>query len=194
VSLRLLAGLLALVVVGCQPASTLPVLYKAPSFNLTDQSGRPFASTELSGKVVLYGFVFTTCTDICPTLTANMAQVRDGLRSAGLLPAKAALVSISVDPEEDTPAALATYAERFGAEPASWRFLTGDRQTIMDAMTLGFKLAPPGAATRTPAGARDIPHVRRFVVVDPRGEIRWIPLGDETPPAQIVEEMRRLAR
>jgi hypothetical protein len=91
--------------VACKPASTLPVLFPAPQFDLIDQTGRPFSSSHLTGKVVVANFIFTTCTDICPLLTATMAQVRDQLKQTKLLGEKAVIVSFSVDPEPDTPAA-----------------------------------------------------------------------------------------
>ena len=181
-----------LVVAACRPASTLPVLGPAPEFSLTDQQGRPFSSADLAGKVVVANFVFTTCTDICPALSGTMKQVQDGLRSARLLDGKAMLLSFSVDPEQDTPAALAAYAERFQADPTSWRFLTGDPAEIERLLVTGFKL---GAPPRVPSasGRPEIVHTGRFVVIDPRGQIRWYPRGEEVDVGQLVEEVRRLA-
>jgi len=182
----LLVGTLLLA--ACRPASTLPVLYPAPEFSLTDQQGRPTTSAELAGKVVVADFVFTTCTEVCPLLSGTMSQVQAGLKQAGLLGNKAVLLSFSVDPEQDTPAALAEYAERFGADPNGWRFLTGDRAQIEALLTTGYKV---GAPPRTPG--REIVHTTRFVVVDPRGQVRWAPRGDELEVGQLVEEVRKLA-
>ena len=178
----------ALALAACRPTSTLPVLYPAPEFSLTDQQGRPVSSADLAGKVVVADFVFTTCTDVCPLLSGTMSQVQTGLKQAGLLGNKAVLLSFSVDPEQDTPAALAEYAERFGADPAGWRFLTGDRDQIEALLTTGYKV---GAPPRIPG--REIVHTNRFVVVDPRGQVRWAPRGDEFDVGQLVEEVRRLA-
>ena len=182
----LLVAVLALV--ACRPASSLPVLYPAPEFALTDQQGRPFSSAELAGKVVVADFVFTTCTDICPLLSGTMSQVQAQLKQAGLLGTKAVLLSFSVDPEHDRPAVLAEYAERFGADPSGWRFLTGDRAQIEGLLTTGYRV---GAPPRVPG--REIVHTNRFVVVDPRGHVRWVPRGDELDVGQLVEEVRKLA-
>jgi protein SCO1/2 len=179
--------------VACKPASTLPVLFPAPQFELTDQTGRPFSSSHLTGKVVLANFVFTTCTDICPMLTATMARVRDEVRQAKLLGDKAVIVSFSVDPEHDTPETLATYGERFGATPAEWRFLTGQRQAIDDLLIGGFKVGRPPPAARTPGGTPEIIHTNRFALIDPRGQVRALYSGDDLDVAAVVEEVRRLA-
>jgi protein SCO1 len=179
--------------VACRPASTLPVLFPAPRFELTDQTGRPFSSAHLTGKVVVANFVFTTCTDICPLLTATMAQVRDQLRQAKLLGEKAVIVSFSVDPEHDTPEALAAYGERFGAVPAEWRFLTGQRQAIDDLLIGGFKVGRPPPSARTPGGTPEIIHTNRFALIDPRGQVRALYSGEELDVASVVEEVRRLA-
>jgi protein SCO1 len=189
-----LSGLLAVLIItltlgaGCRPpASTLPVLGPAPEFSLIDQQGRPASSADLAGKVVLANFVFTTCTDICPALSGTMGRVRDGLEQARLLD-KAMLLSFSVDPEHDTPQVLAEYAGRFAADPATWRFLTGDRAQVDNLLLTGFKVgAPP------PAPGREIVHTNRFVLIDPRGQVRWYPRGDEVDVGQVVEEVRRLA-
>ena len=190
----LVLALSLLVVVGlaCRPQSTLPVLWQGPEFALTDQTGRPFASSELTGKVVVANFIFTTCTDVCPLLSGTMSRVRDELRSARLLGDKALLVSFSVDPERDTPAALADYGARFGADPAEWKLLTGERRQIDDLLTAGYKVgAPPRIAK--PGAAAEIVHTNRFALMDPRGQVRALLRGDELDVAQLVEEVRRLA-
>ena len=175
------------------PASTLPVIYPAPELALVDQRGAPFSSADAAGKVVVTNFVFTTCTDVCPLLTAAMASARDELRAAGLLGEKVLLLSISVDPEQDSPEALATYAERFGADPSNWRFLTGDRGQIESLLVTGYKVGAPPRAPSSAGGPSQLVHSNRFVVVDARGQIRWMPRGDELDVGQLVEEVRRLA-
>ena len=189
----LLTTVLLALGVACRPASTLPVIFPAPQFELTDQTGRPFSSSHLSGRVVVANFVFTSCTDICPLLTATMAQVRDQLRQEKLLGEKAVLVSFSVDPDNDTPEALRAYGERFGAEPAEWRFLTGQRQAIDELLIGGFKVGRPPPVARTPGGTPEIIHTNRFALIDTKGQVRALYSGDDLNVSTVVDEVRRLA-
>ena len=190
--LVLAVALLLAVGVACRPQSTLPVLWPGPEFTLTDQTGRPFASSELAGKVMVGNFIFTSCTDICPLLSGTMARIRDELRSARLLGDKALLVSFSVDPERDTPAVLAEYGARFDADPAEWKLLTGDRRQIDELLTTGYKVGAPPRIPR-PGVAPEIAHTNRFAVVDPRGQVRALLSGDDLDVPKLVEEVRRLA-
>jgi protein SCO1/2 len=170
----------------------LPTLFPAPTFDLTDQTGRPFSSAHLTGKVVVANFIFTTCTDICPLLTATMAQVRDQLRQADLLGDKVVIVSFTVDPENDTPDALRAYGERFGATPSEWRFLTGSREAIDEILIGGFKVGRPPAAARTPGGTPEIIHTSRFALIDANGQVRALLNGEDLDAQSVVEEARRL--
>jgi protein SCO1/2 len=97
--------------------------YQAPDVTLIDQGGEPVAMGALlaTDKPVLLNFIFTTCTAICPAMTATFEKVQEGLAGEA---DKVAMVSVSIDPEQDTPAALSDYARRFGAGP-QWVFLTG---------------------------------------------------------------------
>jgi protein SCO1/2 len=82
----------------------------------------------LRGKVVAVTFIYTSCTDTCPVLTALMALVQDKLGQD--FGEKIAFVSITVDPERDTPEVLKQYADTFGADLKGWAFLTGDPAAI----------------------------------------------------------------
>lgn len=97
--------------------------YQAPDVTLIDQGGERVAMGALlaTDKPVLLNFIFTTCTAICPAMTATFEKVQEGLAAEA---DKVAMVSVSIDPEQDTPAALSDYARRFDAGP-QWVFLTG---------------------------------------------------------------------
>ncbi|MFN8632936.1 MAG: SCO family protein [Chloroflexota bacterium] len=192
IGVLIVTGLLALSI-GCRTGSTLPVLFHGPDFDLTDQTGRPFGSADLGGHVVLANFIFTSCTDVCPLLTATMAQVRDRLRPTGLLGGKVVLVSFSVDPQHDTPEILAEYGERFGAVPTEWRLLNGDQAAIDALMIGGFKVGRPMLRPRVPGGVPEINHTSRFVLLDARWQARALLSGDILDVPAVVEEIRRLA-
>ena len=101
-----------------------------PDFLLTDQQGRTVTAADLRGQVVAIDFIYTRCPlpDICPRLSANFAVL--ARRFAG----KVVLLSVTVDPDYDTPAVLAGYAKRWNADPRTWRFLTGEVQGLAGAL------------------------------------------------------------
>ena len=129
---------LAVALAGSTPApplivadhSGLPIIGKAPDFVLRAQDGTRVALSQFRGKAVAVTFIFASCSATCPILTAKMATVQDELgRNFG---SKAAFLSITVDPEHDTPDVLERYAETFGANPAGWKFLTGSATVDAD--------------------------------------------------------------
>jgi cytochrome oxidase Cu insertion factor (SCO1/SenC/PrrC family) len=114
----------------------LPVYGSVPDFALIDQRGRPVQRGHFDGKVWIASFIFTHCPDECPLMTAEMARLQSNLAHMADL----RFVSISVDPDRDTPAVLAQYAERFDADPGRWFFLTGDKRAIYRLAREGFRL------------------------------------------------------
>ena len=146
----------------------LPTIGPAPDFTLTSQDGARVSLSDFRGKVVAIAFIYTYCTTVCPMLTANMAQVRDMLGSD--FGAKIDFVSITLDPERDTPEVLKEYAEAFGADPKGWPFLTGDLATVRD-VALKY-----GVFARKTANG-DIDHTTVASLVDPSGTLRVQYLG-----------------
>jgi protein SCO1/2 len=147
------------------------VLGTLPAFTLTDQRGQPFGTRELTGKVWVADFIFTACQEACPLLSQKMAEV--GRRARKLGP-DFHLVSISVDPARDTPAALAAYGARYGANPIAWSFLTGPADAIETAVVGGFKVGM-GREKTSGEGAGDfwqIFHGENLVLVDRELRIR----------------------
>jgi protein SCO1/2 len=113
-----------------QHEERLPTIGAAPAFALTSQNGAEVTLASLRGKVVAVAFIYTSCPDICPMLTDKMARVQDKLGPD--FGSKIAFVSITTDPERDTPEVLKGYAEAFGANPAGWSFLTGEPARVLD--------------------------------------------------------------
>ena len=109
----------------------LPVIGPAPPFTLTSQDGKQVALADLRGKVLAVTFIYTGCPDICPLVTQKMVDVQNALGAE--FGAKIAFVSITLDPEHDTPAVLKDYAQSWGAKPNGWMFLTGSPAAIRDA-------------------------------------------------------------
>jgi protein SCO1 len=106
-----------------------PAKVSIPDAVVLDQNNRKlhFYRDLVKGKTVVIDFVFTTCTTICPPLTANFANVQKMMLERG--EKNVALISVSVDPENDTPQRLKEYAAMFHAQPG-WTFVTGSRSEL----------------------------------------------------------------
>lgn len=109
---------------------------QVPAFLLTERSGRQVSLAELRGKIWIAATIWTRCVDECPLMSAQMARLQAEFADEPHLQ----IVTISVDPEYDTPAVLTEYADRFGADPERWLFLTGDKSKIYRLVREGFKL------------------------------------------------------
>ena len=177
----LLASLTLMPLSGAPSAAADPALPKiapAPEFALISQDGARVRLADLRGKVVAVTFIFTRCTATCPVLTPMMSFVQDRLGSD--FGAKIAFVSITVDPERDTPEVLKEYAQAFGANLSGWSFLTGDPEAIRDVVRRYGVFAE-----KTANG--DVDHTFLTSIVDRRGILRVQYLGVRFDP----EEFRR---
>jgi protein SCO1/2 len=134
-----------------------------PAFQLTNQSGRPFGSADLAGKIWIADFIYTTCPGPCPMISSRMSEMQKPLVKTDVH-----LVSVTVDPEKDTPQMLREYANRLQAEPGRWDFLTGPKSAIYDLSRRGFKLV---AAEHDGENGEPL-HSTRMILVDRHGQIR----------------------
>jgi protein SCO1/2 len=166
----------------------LPVLATVPDFSLVEASGRTVSRQDLAGGPWVADLVFTHCGGICPTMTAEMSRLaRQSEDVAG-----ARFVSISVDPERDTPQALTEYAERHGADRSRWLFLTGDETEIRRLALEGLKL--PVADGDPKLGEDEILHSQRFVLVDAESRVRGTyDVRDREGMLKLRGDLRRLA-
>lgn len=172
-----------------QEDEALPVLGQVTAFELTDRSGRSVGRGDLVGAPWVADFIFTRCTGICPILTSRMGELQALLHARP----EVRLVSISVDPEHDTPEVLADYAGRQGADPGRWLFLTGDWQTTRRLVADGFKLAVSRADAGEAAEGELVTHSDRLVLVDARGRIRAYYHGsDDDVAIKVAEDIERL--
>jgi cytochrome oxidase Cu insertion factor (SCO1/SenC/PrrC family) len=119
------------------PAAALEDFGRVPGFRLIERSGRTVSIADLAGRIWIASFIYTRCTDTCPMQTARMAKLQDAFATEPGV----RFLSISVDPEYDTPAILRAYAKKFGAHAERWLFLTGDKGTIHTLVRRGFHLA-----------------------------------------------------
>jgi len=171
-----------------QAPAPMAVYGHVPLFQLVDQGGAPFTDGSMAGHVSVVDFIFTRCAASCPRLTARMADLQGRLARTG---SSARLVSFSVDPDNDTPAVLAEYAARHGADPSRWSFVTGPVDTVKAAVVGGFKIA----LEKLPKGANDydVTHGDWFVLVDATGNLRgYYTTDDPADLDRILRDVRRL--
>ena len=163
----------------------LPVIGPAPPFVLDSARGQRVALGDLRGKVLALTFVFTTCSDSCPILTAKMVEIGRSLGSD--FGPRVAFVAISVDPLNDTPARLRDYATAHRADAPGWFFLTGAPGDISEV------LRRYGAyAKKTEGGSVD--HLFLTSLIDRAGMLRVQYLGTRFDPREMQRDLQMLLR
>lgn len=156
-------------------------------FQLVERSGRTVTERDIDDRVCIVSFVFTRCQLSCPRISSIMKSLQEKLKGSSVL-----LVSLSVDPEHDTPQVLDEYAQRYGAIPDRWWFLTGPRSVIYDLIQQKFKLSVmPNPAPAPEGQAEAIAHSDRLALVD-RGRI--VGLFDSNEPFALESLVSRARR
>jgi protein SCO1 len=181
--LPLLAGSMPVQPTAIHDQSGLPVIGEAPDFVLRAQDGTRIALDQFRGKAVAVTFIFASCSATCPILTAKMAAVQDRLGSN--FGSRIAFLSITVDPDHDTPEVLQRYADTFGANPVGWKFLTGSPAVIQD-----IERQYGVFAARTQDGKLD--HTNLISLVDPHGMLRVQYLGVRFDPDEFRRDLLAL--
>ena len=187
VNTRILAGVAIIfsfaVALGAAGGENLPKIKAAPEFTLTKQDGVRLALKELRGKVLAITFIFASCADTCPLLTAKMAGIQDRLGAD--FGKKIYFVSITVDPEHDSPEVLTRYAEAHKANPAGWAFLTGTPAEIREVAKrygIYYKKNEHG----------DVDHTFLTSLVDQSGILRVQYMGVKFDPDEMLRDLQSL--
>jgi protein SCO1/2 len=163
----------------------LPTMGPAPAFTLTTSEGGRLGLADLRGKVVAVTFIYATCTDTCPLLTAKLVAL--GQRMGKDFGTRVAFVAITVDPERDTPAVLRSYAQAHGARGAGWAFLTGTSAEIRDVVQRYGVFA-----RKTDRG--DVDHTFLTSLVDRAGALRVQYMGVRFDPDEMLRDLQTLLR
>ena len=168
--------------------ASLPVLGQIADFTLTNQAGDVVSLANLRGHVWVADIIFTRCAGPCPRMTRQMKELQDALPPAS----RARLVTLTTDPDYDTPSVLKAYGEGFGANPERWTFLTGTKKEIAALAIDSLKLT----AIEKKAAERENPqdlfiHSTIFVVVDKQARLRGVfeSSGDGVDPALVRSEI-----
>jgi len=169
---------------------SLPVLSRVTGFQLTNQLGQEVSARDLDGHVWVADIIFTRCPGPCVRMTRQLAEVQAGLAADS--PVK--LVSLTADPEFDTMEVLRGYADRFGAQPGRWHFLTGRKPDVYDLAIRQLLLAVGESDPAQRARDADLfIHSTKFVLVDAQGGVRGVFEGtDPESGPQLLAAIRRL--
>jgi protein SCO1/2 len=159
-----------------RPEELLADFGTVPNEKLTERSGEPLALNDLKGDIWVATFIFTRCGGSCPEMSSKMQDLQESLKKAG----DVKLVSFTVDPDNDTPERLNSYAEGYNADKKKWLFLTGTKQQMQDLAKTSFHLTvEEGTDPKEP-----IIHSKRFVLVDREGHIRGYYNSDDPESKQ----------
>ena len=166
-------------------AARLAKIGPAPEFTLTTQEGGRLSLRDLRGKVVAVTFMYASCADTCPLLTAKLAGIQ--AKFGPEFGSRVFFVSVTVDPERDTPEVLKRYAEAHKANPAGWAFLTGSPAEIRDVeRRYGIY------AQKNPRG--DVDHTFLTSLIDRDGILRVQYLGVRFNPDELLGDLKSLLR
>jgi protein SCO1/2 len=159
-------------------AEHLKSMKPVPELQLEDLQGKPVTNADFDGKVRLVYFYFSSCPDVCPPTTYSLSQVQEALKEKGYFGDKAQIVSITVDPDIDTPPVLQEFGSRYGVDPVGWKFLRGTEAKSRE-------LAEKYGIMVIEDKAGNISHSNAIMIVDPKGNIRsWY---DPSDPALTTE-------
>ena len=159
IGLAFCVSLFLIVAYGKSHSEPLPVLGSVSGFQLTDSEGNPYEADQLRGKVTIADFFFTSCKGICPALTQQMGSLQKRFEGSP----EFQLVSITVDPDNDTPETLSAYTVENKLQLRNWNFLTGSREDIRALLFGQLKIGMPDDP---------LTHSDRLVLLDPDLQIR----------------------
>lgn len=186
-----LCAVLGLGLGACRRAEAPPELGALPAFSMTDQAGRGVSADSFRGKPWVAAFMFTRCPTVCPKITAQMKTLQAEAKRREI---DVRFVSISVDPEHDTPEVLTKYAAQNGLDLSSWSLLTGDSESIKATAENGFKIGVEGRADAA-AEHYGITHGSHLVLVDGDLKIRgYYRSSDDEQMKKLLDDAEALAR
>lgn len=161
--------------------------HKIPDYKLVDQNGAIFDSKRVDSCFKVYDFVFTRCESICPKMSSQLVRVQEAFKEDK----DVVLLSLSVDPEYDTPEVLKLYSKTYNATPGVWYFLTGEKDSIYTLGQKQFFLT----AKQNEEDLTDFLHSEKIVLVDKNGWIRGYYNGtDEFEVDRLIIELKVLKK
>jgi len=161
--------------------------FTVPNFSFTSQENQLLTSDFVRDKIWVADYFFTRCTSICPKLTTHLQTVQEAFKKDN----DVKIVSFTVDPDRDTPAALQAYASSFHAIPSQWQFVTGSKKDLYAFARKGLFIV----ATDGDGGADDFIHSENLVLMDKENHIRGYYDGtSDTEVNQLIKDIQRLKK
>jgi len=179
---------------GCQSDSRVIADLSDRSYTLVDQDSSTVTFPDtFDGKILVVGTVYTHCPDICSMITANMKRARQQIGTAE----DVQFVTITFDPQRDTPSRLTSYRRSFDVDDTSWAFLTGPPETIdalMEELGIFRQVVGPDGSPASPdtLDTYFISHSDRILFVDADGQVHPGMNGSRTPPDTLVQAINDL--
>lgn len=161
-------------------------LHEIPNFSLVNQEGNTITKQTFKDKIYIADFFFTSCSGICPKMTANMAVIQDAfLKDDDVL-----LMSHSVTPDIDSVSVLKYYAKSKGVISNKWHLVTGERKQIYDLGRKAYFIEEDLGENKT---EEDFLHTENFVLIDKNSHIRGIYNGlNKTAVQQLIADVKTL--
>ena len=168
----------------------LPRIAQVPPFQLTNQLGKPIGLDAFSGKVWVANLIFSRCPGPCTQMTRAMTEIRDRAGD----PSQVAWLSLTADPEFDSPEVLLSYAKKWGADAPDWQFVTGLKSQVRSTAIHGLKMVLVDKEAYQRESEEDLfLHSTRFILVDRAGWIRGVYEGTEKPAREaLVQDIQKL--
>ncbi|HMH33492.1 MAG TPA: SCO family protein [Puia sp.] len=160
----------------------MPILSSVQPFSFVDQDGVTITNRDVSGKVYVAEYFFTTCKGICPKMNTNLRAVYEKFRSDP----EFRILSHSVDPETDTVGRMKRYADSLQVDSKTWLFLTGSKDSLYRAARVSYLLDDPKNSNGDVKN--QFIHTQFFAVVDKNGQVRKIYDGLKNEEIKNLEE------
>ena len=182
-----------LMLTGC--GEKLPVVenFSNNHYHLVNQKGEPVVFPDfVKGKIVVMNFIFTNCPDICPLSTNNMRLIQERLNKEKI--SNVEFVSLSFDPNNDTPEVLTKFADIRGLDLSNWTFLTGRKSVTDSVIHQANVIAVPNDSTVFKDGRKIYYyiHTDRISLIDNEGRIRKNYIGSKINIGEIVNDIKKL--
>jgi protein SCO1/2 len=170
-----------------QPVKVRPRIGLAPGYAFTDMHGAQVTSEDMRGKLVFYNFTYTDCREPCVQTTETMAQVQELVKNVDVGGLPVEFVTVSFDPQRDTPERLQEFAAGIGADTGNWRFVTGSEERLKNVIGAGFRMF------YQPDSAGGFTFDPTMIMVDGNGIIRAIYERSMPDMATVQRDLELLA-